>query len=210
MIHTDAESQPYPATEHATEVEDESRAKFSSRSYPIPHVDVADLDEPHLPPTNKASIALGPASEKLERDGDVASDEDSDVECLLHMHSKWDEDALGNTEEEDDEEGAASGKVETLRPWLANVFAPKGKTPKPEAGPRWRLLLERVSGYSGSHRSNVVLCLASEEIVYPAGCIAVVASDVGREHIPTTQRFFTGHSNEIGAICVHPDGQVSQ
>eukprot|EP00961_Rhodomonas_salina_P208158 2809014-Rhodomonas_salina.3 len=64
--------------------------------------------------------------------------------------------------------------------------------------------------HAATRRSNNVFWLASREVVFTAGSIAIVASvdSLIDPAIPPRQRFFTKHTQEIGSICLHPDGML--
>jgi len=76
--------------------------------------------------------------------------------------------------------------------------------PKADSSPPSKALkLEWVYGYRGKDcRSNIFL-LPSGEIVYFIGAVAVLY------HLEEgTQRHYTGHTDDIKCIAVHPEGQI--
>ncbi len=146
------------------------------------------------------------AQQKAEEEPQVMSEEDSDVETILHAHSKWDDEALASRED------AGADKIETIKPWTAAVFPPSRPHGKKSEQAHvddkdYLLVLDRVHGCSGSGYSNLVLPLASMELLYAAGSVAVVVTDLGKTST-LIQRFFTGHTSEIAAMCLHPDGMT--
>ncbi|CAG9466595.1 unnamed protein product [Pedinophyceae sp. YPF-701] len=81
------------------------------------------------------------------------------------------------------------------------TWDPKDAEPSLRA-PDVRLELEWVHGYEGKRNTCPnVFYLASGEVAFNAAALGVVYDP--RSH---TQRFFTGHDDDVTSIAVHPDG----
>eukprot|EP00698_Gefionella_okellyi_P011914 TRINITY_DN3177_c0_g1_i1.p1 TRINITY_DN3177_c0_g1~~TRINITY_DN3177_c0_g1_i1.p1 ORF type:complete len:1137 (-),score=303.33 TRINITY_DN3177_c0_g1_i1:786-4136(-) len=93
----------------------------------------------------------------------------------------------------------------TYKPLRGAVYAPTNfkASPSHSKEPVDTLQLEFVYGYRGHDcRMNTMYC-TSGELVYFAAGVGVVYNT--QSH---TQRFFTGHTDDILSIAMHPDGDV--
>ena len=116
--------------------------------------------------------------------------------------------------ENDDFLGAAEEELATLRPYHANVHAPrlfsKGGEIVPFKEEAWMLAppdhaleLARVHGFRGHDRHrNVVYNSHGQAVLFSAGVASVVDAASG------FQRFFARHTSDILCLALHPNGRV--
>eukprot|EP01043_Picozoa_sp_COSAG02_P029956 COSAG02_NODE_1888_length_10500_cov_3.026536_4_plen_1147_part_00 len=83
------------------------------------------------------------------------------------------------------------------------VAWPPSRPPPQSTGtlPASKLVLHHVHGYRGADCRDNVHFTADGELLYFVAGVAVVA-DIDRN----TQRFFTGHDDDIVSLALHPDG----
>ena len=102
-------------------------------------------------------------------------------------------------------DGSGQGSFVAVKPWLHTIESTVPSKPPPidTSIPDSRLTLDWVYGYNSTHQRNNVLYSAGGEIIYPAGGVTVIYDKVER-----TQRFHIGHSDEVTAIAMHPNGRI--
>ena len=180
--------------------EDAAREAFASKSFVVPHSDLPDIGA-----GTKGGVDPGTA-EKTAKDEDRAKDElypasdpDSDVESMCGRKGMLELAALAAREE------ATFMKVKTYK---GSLFGPAGEEHMDFAREsHLQPILHTVAGYSVRGRNNNVLWLASRKVVYTTGALAVVATPDAAPMV-IQQDHFTKHSQEISAICVHPNGRT--
>ena len=102
-------------------------------------------------------------------------------------------------------DSSGQGAFVAVKPWLHTIESTVPSKPPPvdTSIPDSRLTLDWVYGYNSTHQRNNVHYAAGGEIIYPAGGVIVVYDKVER-----TQRFQLGHSDEVTAIAMHPNGRI--
>jgi WD40 repeat protein len=98
----------------------------------------------------------------------------------------------------------------TQKLWTANPY----EKPPPAPPPETRLEMDFIYGYHNtgasqnynSNRSNAFLLQATGELVYYTGAV-VVLQDIEAPAKDSSQCFFTGHSAEVTALTLHPNGK---
>jgi echinoderm microtubule-associated protein-like 6 len=197
LLQTEADAVNASLEEELMQQEDEARESFAKKTFVVPHQDLPDVG---------AGAKGGVVSAAAERTADSehrakdelypASDPDSDVESLCGHRGMLELAALNAREE------ASFLKVKTYR---GSLFGPDNEQHMQfERESHLQPILQRVAGCSVRGRSSNVFWLASRRVVYTSGSIAVVAEWQAASTVE--QEFFTMHSEEIGAMCVHPNG----
>ena len=186
--------------ESVMEQEDAARESFAQKSFVVPHSDLPDVGagaKGGVDPATAESTAK--AEERVKDELYPASDPDSDVESISGRKGMLELAALAASEE------AAFMSIKTYK---NSIFGPKGEEHMQfERESHLQPVLSLVSGYSVRGRNSNVMWLACHKAVYTSGSLAVIATpDALPESV--TQDFFTMHSEEISAICVHPDGMT--
>ncbi|KAK9711895.1 Echinoderm microtubule-associated protein-like 5 [Basidiobolus ranarum] len=95
------------------------------------------------------------------------------------------------------------------RPWAGAIYPPSQFIPSSNSLPSESLQLDHVYGYRTRDCRNNIFPLPtstseSPELVYFAGSVGIV-HDVRSN----TQRFFTGHNDDVISIAVHPSGEYT-
>lgn len=112
--------------------------------------------------------------------------------------------AGGGSYRGDKEEGHGEAGI-PQRPWEHTMLAPKGSAPKGFVAsnadhPIEDLELEHVFGFQGSDRKCNAKILKTGEVIYTAGCNAIVSNNYTRK-----QRHFTQHQSPILSIAINDD-----
>ncbi|ORX90940.1 WD40 repeat-like protein [Basidiobolus meristosporus CBS 931.73] len=93
------------------------------------------------------------------------------------------------------------------QPWAGAIYPPSQFIPSANNTPNESLQIDRVYGYRTRDCRNNIFTLPnatgeSPRIVYFAGSLGIV-HDLKSD----TQRFFTGHNDDVISIAVHPSGE---
>ena len=186
--------------------EDAARAKFAASTFEVPHSDLPDVGTGAKGIADPEAVRkVADSEEQVKDELYPASDPDTDVESLCGRRGMLELAALTAREE------AAFMKIKSYK---GSLIGPQGEESMQFVRQSHLTpVLERVAGYSVRGRNSNVLWLASRKAVYSSGAIAIVANaDVAptsaEQEFIIEQEFFTYHSEEISAICVHPDGMT--
>ncbi|ORX89794.1 WD40 repeat-like protein [Basidiobolus meristosporus CBS 931.73] len=91
------------------------------------------------------------------------------------------------------------------RPWTGAIYPPSQFVPLADSLPRESLQLDHVYGYRTRDCRNNIHTLAghdgSPRLAYFAGSVGIIY-----DPSTNTQRFFTGHNDDVISIAVHPSG----